>query len=493
VTICATGATRAQDAASVVAATAKVMGAENLKSLTMSGAGSSGTLGQNVNPTLPWPLVRVARYTRTLDLENLASSVETVRVQNGRETPQTQTIPAKSSWNRQAEMWVATPFAFLKGATTNPSTLRSEVVDGTPYQVVSFKVDGKYTVEGFISDKNVVERARTWADNDVLGDMLLEGLFRDYKDFGGVKVPTLIVVQQGGFPTLIAGVADAKVNTPVSIPATSPAPAPSPAPAAAAPSVKVELVAPGINYLTGGSHHSVLVEFADHLTLIEAPQNEERSLAVLQAVRKLYPRKPLTQVVNTHHHFDHAGGLRTFVDAGATIITHDANKAFFDAAFKAPRTLNPDRLQASKKAATITTVKDHLVLSDATRKLELHALTGNPHDEGMLVAFLPAEKLLIEVDMYTPPAADAPAPAANAPVNPNTLALLTGLEKLRLDFDTILPLHGSTKATRATLYAAAKKTLVPISELPDPNAPTIGPDGRPRGQALPPPDLNNNN
>ena len=90
--------------------------------------------------------------------------------------------------------------------------------------------------------------------------------------------------------------------------------------------------------------------------------------------------------------------------------------------------------------------------------------------------------------MYTPPAPDAPVPAANAPVNPNALALLTGLERLRLDFDTILPLHGTTKATRADLYAFVKKPLVPVSELPDPNAPTKGPDGRLRGTALPPPD-----
>ena len=82
--------------------------------------------------------------------------------------------------------------------------------------------------------------------------------------------------------------------------------------------------------------------------------------------------------------------------------------------------------------------------------------------------------------------------AANAPVNPNALALVAGLEKLRLDFDAILPLHGAARATRADLYAFVKKPLVPVSELPDPNAPTIGPNGRPRGQALPPPDLNNN-
>lgn len=462
------------------------MGADALKTLTLTGAGSVGTLGQNLTPTMAWPLVKLARYTRTIDFDAMAGSLETVRVQNDRETPQTQTVPAKSPWAQQADLWVSTPFAFLKGAKTYPATLRTEALDGVKYNVLSLSVDGKYTVEGYITDKNVVERVRTWVDNDVLGDMLVEAIYRDYKDFAGVKVPTLTVVRQGGFPTFIAGVADAKPNAAVSIPAAAPA-----APVAPV-TVTAEKVANGIYYLKGGSHHSVLVEFADHLALIEAPQNEARSLAMLQEIKKLYPRKPLTQVINTHHHFDHAGGLRTFVDAGATIVTHDMNKPFYEAAFKTPRTLNPDRLQQSKRAATITGVKDKLVMSDAMQTLELYALKSSVHDEAMLVAFLPKEKMLVEVDMYTPPAPDAAPPAANAPVNPNALGLVTGLEKLRLDFDAILPLHGASRATRADLYAFVKKPLVPVSELPDPDAPTIGPNGRPRGQALPPPDLNNN-
>ena len=475
-----------QDGAAVAAAAARAMGAETLKTLTLTGSGSVGTLGQNVTPTAAWPLVRLSRYTRSLDLGALASTLEATRLQDGRETVQNQVIPPKSAWSRQAELWLVTPYAFLKGAATYPATARPEVVEGVRYTVVSFKVDGKYVVDGYVSEQNLVERVRTWVDSDVLGDMVVEAVYRDYTDFGGLKVPALTIVRQGGFPTLIAGVSDAKPNAPVSIP-VPPAP-PTPAPVA----VTTEKVAEGVYYLKGGSHHSVLVEFTDHVTLIEAPQNEARAIAVLQAIKTLYPRKPLTQVINTHHHFDHAGGLRTFVDAGATIVTHEINKPFYDAAFKAPRTIAPDRLQQSKRTATITGVSDRLVLSDATRTVELHALKGNAHDEGMLVAFLPREKILIEVDMYTPAAPGTPAAAANVPVNPNALALLTGLEKLRLDFATILPLHGTTTATRADLYAFTKKPFVPVSELPDPDAPTRGPDGRLRGTALPQPDLGGN-
>ena len=101
-------------------------------------------------------------------------------------------------------------------------------------------------------------------------------------------------------------------------------------------------------------------------------------------------------------------------------------------------------------------------------------MKDNPHNEGILMAFLPKEKLLIQVDLYTPPAPGSPAPAVDSPVNPNAAALLENLEKLRLDFETILPLHGPAKATRADLYAFVRKPLVPISSLPDPNATAKG-------------------
>ena len=79
--------------------------------------------------------------------------------------------------------------------------------------------------------------------------------------------------------------------------------------------------------------------------------------------------------------------------------------------------------------------------------------------------------------MYTPPAQGAPFSTANAPADPNAVALVDDLEKLRLDFETILPLHGPGKVTRADLYAFVRKPLVPVSNLPIP-APPVSPGAR---------------
>ncbi len=448
-----------QDGNAVVAAVVKAMGAENLKTLEFTASGSNAGIGQNIDPAAGWPMVPVKSYTRQIDLDAAASGVQAIRVQNNADAPMNQVIRRETPWSQQYDLWI-TPYAFLKGAMTNPVTVRPAVLQGDKYTVISYTLENKYRIEGYINDKNLVEKVRTWVENDVLGDMPVEAVYRDYQSFGGLQVPTLMIVKQGGSPTTILVVSDAKANVPVNIP-------PAPAPAAVAPvTVLSEKIADGVYYLRGGTHHSVLVEFADHLTLIEAPQNEARSLALLAEIRKLYPNKPLTEVVNTHHHFDHAGGLRTFVDAGATIITHENNKAFYEQAFAAPRTISPDRLEQSKKKTNIVTVGDKKVLSDATRTLELYLIKDNTHDDGILMAFLPKEKILVEADLYTPPAANAPAPAANAPVNPNAATLLTDLETLRLDFDTVLPLHGPGKATRADLYAFVHKPYVPVSALP---------------------------
>ena len=99
--------------------------------------------------------------------------------------------------------------------------------------------------------------------------------------------------------------------------------------AAFAERVESHPAAPGVWHIAGGSHNSVLVEFADHLMLIESPLYDGRAQAVLAEMRKLVPAKPLRYVVNSHHHFDHSGGLRTYMAQGTTLVTAEANREFY--------------------------------------------------------------------------------------------------------------------------------------------------------------------
>jgi glyoxylase-like metal-dependent hydrolase (beta-lactamase superfamily II) len=211
---------------------------------------------------------------------------------------------------------------------------------------------------------------------------------------------------------------------------------------------------PCVWYLTGGSHHSVLVEMNDHLVVIEGPQNDERATAVIAEVKKTVPNKPIKYVVNSHHHFDHAGGLGAFAAEGATIITHDANKAFLEQSLAAPRTVQPDKLAQSGKKATVEGMQDKRVLSDGTRTVELYLIQGNVHGDGIIMAYLPKEKLLVEAEVYTPTPPNALPPAQP---NPNSVNLYDNVERLKLTVDQILPLHGR-KVPLGELQKAIGKT-----------------------------------
>ena len=83
---------------------------------------------------------------------------------------------------------------------------------------------------------------------------------------------------------------------------------------------------------------------------VEGRLDEARSSAVIAKAKELIPNKPIKYLINTHAHFDHSGGLRTYVDEGATIVTHDMNKAYYEKAWSAAHSLNPDRLEQSKNA-----------------------------------------------------------------------------------------------------------------------------------------------
>jgi len=203
--------------------------------------------------------------------------------------------------------------------------------------------------------------------------------------------------------------------------------------------VQTDKLADGVRYLTGGTHHSALVEMADHLVVIDGPQDDARSTALIAEVKKIVPDKPIKFVVNTHHHFDHAGGLGAFVAEGATIITHDVNKAFLEQSLAAPRTVKPDKLAQSGKKATVEGMQDKRVLSDGTRTVELYLIQGNVHHDGIIMAYLPKEKILVEADVYIPAAPNAALPTQP---NPNSVALYDNIERLKLTVDQILPMHG---------------------------------------------------
>jgi glyoxylase-like metal-dependent hydrolase (beta-lactamase superfamily II) len=461
-----------QESKAVLDGVVKAMG--DVKSLQYTGNGAYFFFGQSVAPGAPWPRFNLNTYTRSINYDTPAMRDEFVRTQadptarGGGGIPLvgeqrlSQGLSGTDAWNqvgenpptaaiaavadRQHQLWI-TPHGVIKAATKNNATVETQTVDGKKMTVVSFAVPGQLKVKAFVNDRNLVEQVESWNTNPVVGDVLTETTYADYKDFGGAQFPTKITQKQGGFPTLDLTVSEVKPNAPADIQAPENA-------RQAGVKVTADKVADGVWYLTGGTHHSVLIEMSDHLVVIDGPQDDARSAAVIAEAKKLVPNKPIKYVVNTHHHFDHAGGLGAFAADGATIITHDVNKAFLEQNLAAPRTIQPDKLAQSGKKATVEGMQDKRVLSDGTRTVELYLIKGTPHGDGLIMAYLPKEKLLVEADVFTPapPNATPPAQPNPAPVN-----LYDNIERLNLAVDQILPMHGR-KVPFAELQKAIGKS-----------------------------------
>ena len=218
---------------------------------------------------------------------------------------------------------------------------------------------------------------------------------------------------------------------------------------ATVPPVRVESqkLAEGVFYLTGGTHHSVAIEFSDFVTVVEAPLDEARSLAVIAEVKTLIPNKKIRYIVSTHHHFDHSGGLRTYVHEGATVVAHrDIAPYYYYAVMDlSPRTLQPDRLslyppdEFQETYVMEQVQNDKYTISDGTRILDLYLIEGNPHAVGMLMAHLPKERLLIEADLFNPPAVNTAFPATATPA---AKSLFTNVQQRKLNVDQVAPIHG---------------------------------------------------
>ena len=267
--------------------------------------------------------------------------------------------------------------------------------------------------------------------------MAIETTYANYQTFEGVKFPTHVVQTQGGYPVLDLTVTQVVPNgaVPVNVPGNIRNPPPA-APAAPAESQKL---GDGL-WLLPTSHNSLVVEFADHIVVIEGPLSETRSDFVVAEAHKLVPNKPIRYVVNTHQHFDHSGGLRTFAAEGATIVTAGMYKPYYERVFALPHTIAPDKLAKSGKKAVVEGVNGKRVMMDATRTIELYVLQPSDHNAAMMVVYLPKEKILINADLFTPPPATATPPAVPAPL---AVGLYNEIQRLKLDVSQIVPIHGA--------------------------------------------------
>jgi glyoxylase-like metal-dependent hydrolase (beta-lactamase superfamily II) len=442
------------DAATVLRQADQAIGAGQLKTLRYAGTGTGATFGQAFQPGTNWPRINITGYTRWIDYENGAMREDSVRTRaeptGGGALPLMGTgeqrvsawFRGEHAWNvvgnapaaapvavdgRIHDLWT-TPHGVIRAALRNGATVRSE--GGT--SVVSFTDANRYRATAWIGADGTVQRVDSVVPNPVTGDTPVSTTYTGWRDWGGVKFPGRITQTQSGAPVLDLVVTEVQANAPATVEVPAPV-------ASFAERVEAQKVADGVWFIGGGSHNSVLIEFADHLMLVESPLYDGRAQAVLAEVRRLAPGKPLRYVVNSHHHFDHAGGLRAAAANGATLVVSEPARGWYQQAFAQPNAIRPDALAQSGRRASFTGVEGTRRFSDGMRTVDIHFIEGSPHAQGFMLAWLPRERLLIEADAYTPGPPNAPPPAQPNALNVN---LVTNIQRLNLDVDRILPLHG---------------------------------------------------
>ncbi|MEQ1948493.1 MAG: MBL fold metallo-hydrolase [Bryobacteraceae bacterium] len=456
----------AQDAAGVIAAASKAIGADKLNTIEYSGSGFDFVFGQAYSPMSPWPKFVVKSYNRALDLRVPSSRDDRVRLQfenpprGGGQQPVvgerrqniSVVIGANTPWAQQLEIWM-TPYGFLKAAANNKATAKSVTKAGRKLTQVSFMGQNKAAVNGFINDQNLVERVETLIDNPMLGDTPFTAAYSDYKDFSGVKVPTHIIQTQGDHPILDVTISDAKINGAVTIEAPRGGGEASATPA----KPPTEKLADGVYLIRGAGAISMAIEFKDYAIVLEGPASEQRAHAVINATHELIPSKPIKYVINTHQHFDHSSGLRTFVAEGATIVTQAVNKPYYEKIFAAPHTLNPDLTpkERGKQKVKVETVDEKKIMTDGSQTIELYHLQGNMHNAGIMMAYLPKSKILVQADMFAPPAD----PNGKAlPISTYTQNFLENLDRVKLDIGRIISIHYPAD-NRVVMYADMMRAL----------------------------------
>ena len=383
----------------------------------------------------------------------------------------------------QLDVWM-NPHGFLKAARmpgANPKAMwrweqiekgrDGNVVSPEKVHVVGITLLGKFRVDATINSKNIITRLKATVNDNVLGDFNIEQESTEFVTAGTSMWPITWHSHQGWddnwkfysestghnayggkFATVHANACDDPVPVPESVKQAQP---PNPA------QVAVEKMADGVYLLGGGPANSYMVEFRDFVAVFEAPLSEERSLAVIEQVAKLAPNKPIRWLISSHPHFDHIGGIRTYNHIGATVVTHMINLEFLnrDVLTYRPRTVKPDILSLwppteVAEGYNYEAIQENFVITDNSRILRVYYVQPLQHVSGMLMAYLPAERIAFEADLFD----------THEPPKPSQLPAMRSffnqIQRMKLDVATVAPVHGKPVpwSTFMTALGPAAKT-----------------------------------
>jgi len=184
--------------------------------------------------------------------------------------------------------------------------------------------------------------------------------------------------------------------------------------------MKVEKVAENVHHVGKSPAYTTFIDAGSYIISVGNSSGFKQRWEAY-AVEQNPQNKPLRFVVVTHHHADHLVGIKDGYDLGANIIVTEM--AAQSAKDVIGNDLSKERIEIMGKTKTLGPVE---IYDIATSHVGSYALV-----------YVPASKTIIQVDHYDSDFIEGPASA-----NRHSVSLKSEIDKLGLDVDTILSLHG---------------------------------------------------
>lgn len=464
----------AREAADLIRRAEAALGSSEMNTLVFRGRGLSAAIGQAPSPEDHWPVRHMRSFSRAMNFDERAYREDFIRgpafslddaeteAPAGPSPGETRGVvlarqafswdvrgvsvaPSQTSWqSRMHDLWLSTPHGALKAAARHGARAGRRSEGWRRLDTLSFEVPGQFHATLVLDADGRVRRIESVLPEPLLGDVAVRTEFSDYRPRGGLDFPHRIVQHHDDVLVLDVQVRSVGLNEPLEITVPENVRTSGNAPA-------VEFISDGVWLLAGGTHHSVLVEQDERLLLVEAPLDDERGRALLGAARRLAGDKPLHTVVATHHHLDQVGGLRVLAGAGATVLISRQAQPWLRAVLQRPLQRRPDPLLARRLPPRVDGVGARWVLNDARRPVEAHAVRNSPHASGMLMVWLPRERLLVHAEADAGDASTAASGAGSVSAMHNLLDNLARLGIAPLQF---VSLQGG-RQTAAEVYRSA--------------------------------------
>jgi glyoxylase-like metal-dependent hydrolase (beta-lactamase superfamily II) len=460
----------AQDAVTAMGGAEQLRGVQTL--VMSGGSGTRNRLGQTVHATDPDGTGQLSNVIETLDLAGGRAALDYQIENDGFMQHRQEVLTKKNGKLVGLENVAGRPLAVMSpsglfswGSQNSPEfLLRRNVVavalaaansaPDEPPQDKTFNgrtlksagitlPSGEKATVFFEPESKLLAGYEVLDTESMIGDVTAQYILSDYKAAGSVTLPHKITIIKGNKPYSevqfkAASVNDAAAQEVFAIPATADAEVDTAIAAGDYSPVTITKVADRVYFARAYSHNSMVVEFPTWLAVVEAAYTDAQSHTLARVLQQQFPNKPIKYAAITHHHYDHTGGVRTLASYGANVVVEKGHESELRMIVETPHTNPPDPLETKRKAGqtvgALEVYEKKMVISDGGQTLELYAITGIPHVDPKVIAFVPTSGVLFQSDLFFP--------GLGAPASPDAVQLLKSVRELKLRVTTNVGGHG---------------------------------------------------